>query len=95
MIPMSFWIWFNVFILAMLVLDLVVLNKKSEEVTVKQSLKWVGFWVAIAMIFNGIIYFWLGKLKAVEFLTGYVIEWSLSVDNLFVFIVIFNFFKDP
>ena len=47
------------------------------------------------MIFNGIIYFWLGKLKAVEFLTGYVIEWSLSVDNLFVFIVIFNFFKVP
>ncbi len=95
MIPMSFWIWFNVFILAMLALDLIVLNKKSHEVSIKQSLKWVGFWVALAIIFNVLVYIWFGKIKAVEFLTGYVIEWSLSVDNLFVFILIFTYFKVP
>lgn len=95
MISNSFWIWFNVFILAMLALDLVVLNKRPQEITIKESLKWVGFWVALAVIFNIIIYYWLGKLKAIEFLTGYVIEWSLSVDNLFVFILIFTYFKVP
>ncbi len=95
MISLSFWIWFNVFILAMLALDLIVLNKKSREVSIGESLKWVCFWVTLAFIFNVLVYIWFGKIKAVEFLTGYVIEWSLSVDNLFVFILIFTYFKVP
>ncbi|CAN5384673.1 TerC family protein [soil metagenome] len=93
--PMSFWIWFNVFIVAMLVLDLGVLNKRQHEISFKESLLWVGFWTLLAFIFAGLVYYWRGPEKAFEFLTGYVIEWSLSVDNLFVFIVIFNYFNVP
>ena len=93
--PMSFWVGFNVFILALLVLDLVVLNKSDKEVSFKQSLLWVAFWSVIALMFNAWVYTVKGPEKAFEFLTGYVIEWSLSVDNLFVFIVIFSYFKVP
>lgn len=92
---MSFWIGFNVFIVALLVLDLVVLNKTDKEVSFKQSLLWVAFWSIIALMFNAWVYTVKGPEKAFEFLTGYVIEWSLSVDNLFVFIVIFSYFKVP
>ena len=93
--PISFWVGFNVFIVALLVLDLVVLNKTDKEVTFKQSLLWVAFWAVIALMFNAWVYTVKGHEKAFEFLTGYVIEWSLSVDNLFVFIVIFSYFKVP
>jgi tellurite resistance protein TerC len=90
-----FWVGFNVFILAMLAFDLLIINKKEKEVTFKESILWVAFWSSLAMAFNGLVYYWFGPEKAFEFLTGYVIEWSLSVDNLFVFIVIFNYFKVP
>ncbi|MBK7965674.1 MAG: TerC family protein [Bacteroidetes bacterium] len=90
-----FWVGFNVFILALLAFDSLIINKKEKEVTFKESILWVAFWSALALAFNGLVYYWFGPEKAFEFLTGYVIEWSLSVDNLFVFIVIFNYFKVP
>ncbi|MBK9400393.1 MAG: TerC family protein [Bacteroidetes bacterium] len=90
-----FWIGFNLFILAMLAFDLGIVNRKEKAISFKESILWVAFWSSLALAFNGLVYYWFGPEKAFEFLTGYVIEWSLSVDNLFVFIVIFNFFKVP
>ncbi|MBK7889218.1 MAG: TerC family protein [Bacteroidetes bacterium] len=91
----AFWIGFNLFILAMLAFDLGIVNRKEKAISFKESILWVAFWSSLALAFNGLVYYWFGPEKAFEFLTGYVIEWSLSVDNLFVFIVIFNFFKVP
>jgi len=87
-----FWIIFNVFVLLMLALDLFVFHRKAHEVKVKEALLTSLFWIALALIFNVIIYYWMGEQSAMEFLTGYLIEKSLSVDNLFVFILIFNYF---
>ena len=92
-ISINFWISFIVFVLVMLSLDLFVFHKKNTEVKVKEALWWSLFWIGLAVIFNIGVYFLLGKVKAIEFLTGYLIEESLSVDNLFVFIMIFGFFK--
>ena len=91
----TLWISFNIFILIMLILDLEVFHKKSEEVSVKEALGWTAFWVFLAFLFNGFVYFQLGEQKAFEFFTGYLIEKSLSVDNIFVIILIFSFFKVP
>lgn len=90
-----FWTIFNIGILCLLVLDLVVLNRKNEKVSVKSALWWSAFWIGLAASFNVFIYFWKGKDPAIQFLTGYLIEESLSVDNLFVFMLIFNYFKVP
>ncbi len=92
---LSFWIGFNVFILLMLALDLGVFNRKAHEVSIKEALIWTGVWVTLAMCFNVLIYFWRGEVVALEFFTGYVIEKSLSVDNIFVFVLIFSYFKTP
>lgn len=92
---LSFWILFNCFVLGMLILDLVVLNKKSKVLKVKDALWWTAFWVGLALLFNIFIYFWRGKEPALQFLTGYLIEESLSVDNLFVFMLLFNYFSVP
>jgi tellurite resistance protein TerC len=77
----------------MLVLDLKVLQKKAHEIHVKEALGWSAFWIALALCFNVFIYKWMGRQKALEFLTGYLIEKSLSVDNLFVFIILFSYFN--
>jgi tellurite resistance protein TerC len=77
----------------MLSLDLFVFHKKNTVVKVKEALLWSLFWIGLAVAFNFGIFFTVGKVKALEFLTGYLIEESLSVDNLFVFILIFGFFK--
>ena len=90
-----FWVGFNAFILSMLAFDLGFINKNEKTITFKESIAWVAFWSSLALAFNGLVYYWFGPQKAFEFLTGYVIEWSLSVDNLFVFIVIFNYFNVP
>ena len=90
-----FWIAFNVFILLMLALDLGIFQKKDHEITFKESLKWIALWVTLAMLFNVLVYFWKGIDKSLEFTTGYLIEMSLSVDNLFVFIIIFSYFNVP
>ncbi|MDD4922081.1 MAG: TerC family protein [Bacteroidales bacterium] len=89
----GFWIGFFVFVIIMLTLDLFVFHKKNEVIKVKSALLWSLFWIGLAVAFNIIVYMTLGKVKALEFFTGYLIEESLSIDNLFVFIMIFGFFK--
>jgi tellurite resistance protein TerC len=91
----TFWIIFNISILTLLVLDLFVFNKGNKVVTPKSALLWSAFWVGLAMAFNVFVYFWKGREAAELFFTGYVIEESLSVDNLFVFMLIFSYFRVP
>ncbi|HEY9222180.1 MAG TPA: TerC family protein [Lutibacter sp.] len=87
------WIGFLAFVLLMLALDLGVFHRKSHEVKIKEALIWSFVWISMAMVFNYGIYVFMGEIKAMEFLTGYVIEKSLSIDNLFVFIMIFSYFN--
>jgi len=89
------WIGFNVFVLAMLALDLGVFHRKAHIVTVKESLSWTAVWVTLALIFNLGIWHYMGPQKGLEFFTGYVIEKSLSVDNVFVFALLFSYFAVP
>ena len=97
------WVGFCVFILAMLAIDLGVFNRKPHEISYKNAAIWSGVWVALALVFAGLLFGPLGwelfgavrHQKALEFLTGYLIELSLSVDNLFVFLLIFSYFKVP
>jgi len=92
----TFWIGFIILIVVLLVLDMFVFHKKGEVVNVKKALWLSLFWISLALIFNVFIYFYQGKEPALEFFTAYVIEKSLSVDNLFVFILVFSSFKiDP
>lgn len=89
------WIGFNLFVLAMLALDLGIFHRRSHEVTIKEALVWSGVWISLALLFNLGVYHWYGQQPALEFLTGYLIEKSLSVDNIFVFLLIFSYFKVP
>ena len=89
------WVLFNIFIVAMLVLDLKVLHRKPHLIGIRESLLETAGWIALALAFNVLIYFTSGRQTALEFLTGYLIEKSLSVDNLFVFLVLFNYFGVP
>jgi len=89
------WLAFGAVITAMFVLDLFVFNRKSHEIRFREALTWTLVWVGLAMAFNAGVWYYLGKAKALEFLTGYIIEESLSVDNLFVFIMIFSYFRVP
>ncbi len=90
-----FWILFNVFVLAMLAIDLGIFHRKAHEVTVKEALIWTFVWIGMALAFNVLIFFTHGKQPALEFFTGYLVEKSLSVDNIFVFIMIFTYFRVP
>ncbi len=94
-ISSSFWIGFNAFILAMLALDLGVFHRKGHTVTLRESLAWTAVWIALALLFNGLIYYQFGQQLALEFLTGYVIEKSLSIDNVFVFLMLFSLMRVP
>lgn len=89
------WIVFLVFLVLMLVIDLGVFNKKSHTVSNKEALIWSAVWIALALIFNAGVYWFYGHGKALEFLTGYLLEKSLSVDNLFIFVVLFGYFNVP
>lgn len=89
------WIGFNVFVLLMLVLDLGVFHRKSHVISVKEALGWTCVWVLMAFIFNVFVYYFFGEETAFEFFTGYLIEKSLSVDNIFVMILIFSYFNVP
>ena len=86
------WLAFGSVIAGMFILDLFVFNKKSHEIKFREALTWTVVWVGLAMAFNVGVWYFLGPAKALEFFTGYVIEESLSVDNLFVFIMIFSYF---
>ena len=86
------WAGFIAFIILLLTVDLGIFHRKSHEVKIKEALLWSAVWISLALIFNYGIYVFLGEEKALEFLTGYLIEKSLSVDNLFVFIMLFTFF---
>lgn len=92
---LAFWIGFNIFVLAVLALDLGVFHKRAKAVSLKNALAWSAVWISLALVFCVLVYFWHGKQASLEFLTGYLIEQSLSVDNLFVFLVLFQFFKVP
>lgn len=87
-----FWIGFHVFVFLMLALDLGVFHKKAHKIPVKEAVIWTFLWITLAMLFCLFIFLDFGETKALEFLTGYVIEYSLSVDNIFVFILIFSYF---
>ena len=89
------WVGFNLFVLMMLAIDLSVFHRKAHEVKFKEALIWSIVWIALALLFNLGIYFWRGPQTALEFLTGYLIEKSLSVDNLFIFLLIFSYFRVP
>ena len=89
------WIGFNVFILVMLALDLGVFHRRSHIVSFKEAITWSGVWIALAMLFCGGLYVWGGRQLSLEFLTGYLIEKSLSVDNVFVFAVLFASMRVP
>jgi tellurite resistance protein TerC len=93
----TLWLWvgFNAFILVMLALDLGVFHRKSHIVSLKESLTWTGVWVMLALLFNAGVWHYAGSAKALEFFTGYVIEKSLSVDNVFVFALLFSYFAVP
>lgn len=90
-----FWILFNLFVVAMLALDLGVLNRRPHRIGFREALAWSGVWIALAFAFAVLVLFWHGRPQALQFVTGYVIELSLSVDNLFVFLVVFRYFKVP
>jgi tellurite resistance protein TerC len=89
------WGGFVLFVLAMLALDLGVFNRNAHEVTVREALLWTAFWVSLAAAFCGGVWYFLGQEKALEFMAGYLIEESLSMDNLFVFLLVFRTFRVP
>lgn len=94
-VPLWGWILFNGVVLTLLLLDLGVLHKRDHEVKMREALLWTAGWISLALLFCGGIYFKMqnGHTRALEFLTGYIIEYSLSVDNIFVFVLIFSYFK--
>lgn len=89
------WVGFNLFILILLAFDLGIFHRRSHRITFREALVWSGVWIALALSFNAAIYLWRGPQVALEFLTGYLIEKSLSVDNIFVFLLIFSYFRVP
>lgn len=89
------WLTFGALVVFLLALDLLVFHRKAHAPSLKESAAWSVFWIALALLFNGFVWWWLGGEAGVLFLTGYLVEKALSVDNLFVFLVIFRFFQVP
>lgn len=89
------WVGFNILVLFMLALDLGIFHRKDHKISIKEGLVWSVIWIVVALIFNVIVYFWMGSEKALQFFTGYLIERSLSIDNIFVFLMIFTYFAVP
>jgi TerC family integral membrane protein len=89
-----FWLGFNLFVLAMLALD-IVLHRRNPKMSFRQAVAWTIFWVLLAAGFAGLVYLWHGHSAMLQFITGYVVEESLSVDNLFVFLILFRYFRVP
>ena len=93
----TIWLWvgFNIFVLAMLALDLGVFHRRAHAVSLKEASIWSVVWITLAMVFNAGLYLFAGPEPALQFFTGYLIEKSLSVDNIFIFLLLFTFFKVP
>ncbi len=89
------WVGFNVFVLAMLAVDLGVFHRDAHTVSIKEASIWTTVWITLALIFNYGIYHFMGSEPGLEFLTGYLIEKALSIDNIFVFVLIFSYFRVP
>ncbi|WP_072152693.1 TerC family protein [Weissella viridescens] len=92
-VSIGYWIGFFVFVMIMLALDLGVFHKTDEEPSVKSSLLWSAFWIGLAFVFAGGVWYFGGKAPTVDFITAYLLEKSLSIDNLFIFILVFSYFK--
>jgi tellurite resistance protein TerC len=91
----ALWVGFLAFVFVMLAIDLGVFHKKAHEISMKEAAIWSAVWVTLAAIFNAGVYFWFGSERGLEFTTGYLLEKALSVDNIFVFVVIFSTFRVP
>jgi len=89
------WVGFNLFILLLLALDLGVFERRPHAIRIREALALTCFWVVLALLFNLVVYFWRGQRIALQFLTAYLVEKSLSVDNIFVFLLIFSYFAVP
>jgi tellurite resistance protein TerC len=89
------WLAFGAFVVVVLVLDLFVFHRHSHEPTLRESAAWTIIWCSLALCFNALVWYWRGSEIAIQFLTGYLVEWSLSMDNVFVFAVVFSFFGVP
>jgi tellurite resistance protein TerC len=89
------WFGFAVFLVIMLAIDLGIFNKSSHEINYKEALLWSGVWISLALLFNVGIFHFMGKQKGLEFFTGYLLEYSLSVDNIFVFVLLLSYFNVP
>ena len=95
MVPLTFWIGFHVALLVLLALDLGVFHRAPHEVSVREAAVWSVVWVLVALAFNWGVYVYMGPERGLEFLSGYLIERALSIDNIFVFVVVFSFFGVP
>lgn len=93
--PLWAWFAFIAFVLVMLAIDLGVFQRKAHVVKPQEAALWTAVWVTLSLLLGVLFYFWLGSEKAVQYITGYVLEWSLSVDNIFVFVLVFTYFKVP
>src|SRR5688500_14049253 len=93
--PWWMWAGFTVFVLSVLALDLGVFHRKAHAVTTKEAATWTAVWVSMAVVFGIGVYFTMGPQSALEFAAGYLVEEALSVDNLFVFILVFTYFRVP
>lgn len=89
------WVVFGAVIIILFALDLGVFHRKSHEVSIKEALIWSSIWLAVAAAFNLLVYLWMGTEQAIEFAAGYLVERTLSFDNLFIFLLIFTYFKVP
>jgi tellurite resistance protein TerC len=89
------WVVFNLFVVAMLALDLGVFHRKAHVIHIREALLWSGVWITLSLLFALGIYLWYGSESALEFLTGYLLEYSLSIDNIFVFLMLFTYFRVP
>jgi len=89
------WVGFNLVVLSLLALDLGVLHRKAKKVSLREAASWSAVWVALSLSFAAAVYYNLGRQAGLEFLTGYLIEYALSVDNIFVFVLIFSYFNVP
>src|SRR5512139_1496417 len=89
------WTIFSVLVVVLLTLDLFVFHRHDHSPSLRESTGWSVFWVSLALVFNGWVWYWFGSRSALEYFTGYLVEKSLSLDNIFVFAVIFRYFAVP